>query len=68
MEISLNHSLILTGEPHSLFDFTLNSMFRTTMVDVVSGLQRLDPCGSGVKVPVTVEDAVKIVEDLTRIH
>lgn len=38
------------------------------MADVVAGLQRLDPCGGGTKVPVTVEDAVKIVEDLTRIH
>ena len=38
------------------------------MAEVVSGLQRQDPSGGGLKVPVSVEDAVKIVEDLTRIH
>ena len=36
------------------------------MSEVVSGLQRVD--GSGMKVTVTVEDVVKVVEDLTRIH
>ena len=47
----------------------LNEMFsRNTMTEVVSGLQRTDPSGGGQKVSVSVEDAVKIVEDLTRIH
>merc|ERR1712242_317398 len=39
---------------------------RASMSEVVSGLQRVD--GSGMKVTVTVEDVVKVVEDLTRIH
>lgn len=38
------------------------------MGEVVTGLQRIDPSGGGGKVSVSVEDAVKIVEDLTRIH
>ena len=38
------------------------------MSEVVSGLTRQDTSGGGTKVAVTVEDAVKIVEDLTRIH
>ena len=38
------------------------------MAEVVAGLQRQDPSGGGIKIPVAVEDAVKIVEDLTRIH
>jgi len=41
---------------------------RGTMSEVVSGLMRQDTSGGGTKVAVTVEDAVKIVEDLTRIH
>merc|ERR1719336_107975 len=41
---------------------------RTTMSEVVTGLQRLDPNGGGAKVSVSVDDAIKIVEDLTRIH
>ena len=45
-----------------------HSFCRNTMAEVVSGLQRQDPSGGGLKVPVSVEDAVKIVEDLTRIH
>ena len=36
------------------------------MSEVVTGLARMDP--SGMKVTVTVEDVVKVVEDLTRIH
>lgn len=39
---------------------------RSSMSEVVVGLQRTD--SSGMKSPVTVEDVVKIVEDLTRIH
>jgi len=39
---------------------------RASMSEVVSGLQRVD--ASGMKVTVTVEDVVKVVEDLTRIH
>ena len=42
--------------------------FRSTMTQVVSGLQRLDPSGSGGKVAASVDDTIKIVEDLTRIH
>merc|ERR1719445_1637641 len=41
---------------------------RTTMSEVVSGLQRLDPSGSGGRVAASVDDTIKIVEDLTRIH
>ncbi len=35
------------------------------MTEVVTGLQRLDPSGGGGKVSVSVEDAIKCVEDLT---
>ena len=38
------------------------------MAEVVSGLQRTDPNGGGAKVAVSVDDTIKIVEDLTRIH
>ena len=38
------------------------------MSSVVSGLQRMDPSGGGGKVSVSVDDTIKIVEDLTRIH
>ena len=38
------------------------------MSQVVSGLQRLDPSGGGGRVPASVDDTIKIVEDLTRIH
>ena len=38
------------------------------MSEVVSGLMRQDPAGGQTKIAVSVEDAVKIVEDLTRIH
>ena len=38
------------------------------MAEVVAGLQRQDPSGGGIKVSVSVEDVVKVVEDLTRIH
>jgi len=38
------------------------------MSQVVSGLQRLDPSGSGGRLAASVEDTIKIVEDLTRIH
>merc|ERR1719189_878967 len=41
---------------------------RFTMSQVVSGLQRLDPSGSGGRVAASVDDTIKIVEDLTRIH
>ena len=46
---------------------TLNCV-RSTMSQVVSGLQRLDPSGGGGRVPASVDDTIKIVEDLTRIH
>lgn len=39
---------------------------RESMKDVVNGLMMDD--GSGMKAPVTVDDLVKIVEELTRIH
>jgi len=39
---------------------------RVSMTDVVTGLQRAD--SSGMKVAVGVDDIIKIVEDLTRIH
>jgi len=39
---------------------------RVSMTEVVGGLQRSD--ASGMKVPIGVDDIIKIVEDLTRIH
>ena len=41
-------------------------IFRASMTEVATGLQKIDK--SGMKIAVTVEDVVKIVEDLTRIH
>ena len=41
-------------------------IFRASMTEVATGLQKID--NSGMKIAVTVEDVVKIVEDLTRIH
>merc|ERR1719219_2172193 len=40
---------------------------RSTMSQVVSGLQRQDQSG-GARMAVSVDDTIKIVEDLTRIH
>ena len=40
---------------------------RASMSKVVAGLQKLDPYG-GDLVAVSVEDTIKIVQDLTRIH
>ena len=50
-----------------IFSFIL-PLSRSTMTEVVSGLQRTDPNGGGAKVAVSVDDTIKIVEDLTRIH
>jgi hypothetical protein len=36
------------------------------MTDVITGLQKAD--ASGMKIAIGVDDVIKIVEDLTRIH
>ena len=38
------------------------------MIQVVSGLQRLDPSDGGGWVAATVDDTIKIVQDLRRSH
>ena len=53
---------------HEIVSNDCISYCRTTMSEVVAGLQRLDPNGGGARVSVSVDDTIKIVEDLTRIH
>jgi DNA damage-binding protein 1 len=46
---------------------TFLDLERAVMEDVVAGMQITD-AGSGIKTEAKVEDIIKIVEDLTRIH